>query len=83
MSHKTIQLIIGRLLTDEDFRRRFLHDPYETLATLVDQGFELTAGEIDALIQTDRATWTDTASRIDSRLQRASLRSDPGSAGQR
>jgi hypothetical protein len=72
MSHKTIQLIIGRLLTDEDF----LHDPYETLATLVDQGFELTAGKIDALVQTDRATWMDTASRIDSRLQRASLCGD-------
>jgi hypothetical protein len=74
MAHKTIQLIVGRLLTDEDFRHRFLGDPVGVLTALEDQGFELTSGEVAALLRTDRALWTDGAARIDPQLQRASLR---------
>ena len=73
MSQKTVQLIVGRLLTDEEFRIDFLRDPHATLTAMRDQGFELTRREIDALLQTDRALWTDAAARIDPQLQRASL----------
>ena len=76
MAQKTVQLIIGRLLTDEELRRRFLHDPLEVLTALQDHGFELTAGEIGALLRTDRALWADAAARIDRQLQGASLRRD-------
>lgn len=76
MSQKTVQSIVGRLVTDEEFRRRFLHDPLEVLKALQDQGFELTAGEIGALLRTDRALWADAAARIDQQLQRASFRRD-------
>lgn len=74
MSQKTVQLIIGRLITDEEYRHRFLADPKGALIALRDQGVELTRGEIDALLQTDESFWTDAAERVDSRLQRCSLR---------
>lgn len=76
MSQKTVQSIVGRLVTDEEYRLRFLNDPLGTLNDLRDQGVELTRGEIDALVRTDRAVWTDAAERIDRHLQRSSLRSE-------
>lgn len=76
MSQKTVQSIIGRVITDEEYRVRFLNDPLGTLNALRDQGVELTRGEIDALTRTDRALWIDAAERIDRHLQRSSLRSD-------
>jgi len=76
MSQKTVQWLIGRLLTDEEMRLHFLEDPRGSLDALLEQGFALTNTEIEALIQTDRAMWSQAAERIDSRLQRSSLRPD-------
>jgi hypothetical protein len=76
MSQKTVQLIIGRLVTDEEYRLRFLNDSLGTLNELRDRGVELTRGEIEALARTDRALWSDAAARIDQHLQRSSLRSE-------
>ena len=76
MSQKIVQMIIGRLVTDEEYRVRFLDDPRAFLLTLRDQGFELTRKEIDALIRTDPALWPEAADRIDADLQRSSMRSD-------
>jgi len=70
MSHKTVQLIVGQLITDEDFRRRFLTDPSSMLFGLREQGVDLTVGEIEALVRTDGALWSDTAKRIDPDLRR-------------
>lgn len=75
MSQKNVQLVIGRLLTDEELRSAFAHAPYETLAALSERGWELTPGEIDALLETDRGLWTAVAHRLPSRLQRCSIRS--------
>jgi hypothetical protein len=50
MSLRTVQVIVGRLVTDEDYRLKFLSDPIRALTTLRDQGVELTSAEIDALI---------------------------------
>jgi hypothetical protein len=74
VSQKTVQLVIGRLVTDEEFRARFVAQPVATLAALKDQGFELTNAEIDALVQSDRTLWPSAAKRIHPRLQRCSLR---------
>jgi len=76
MSLKTVQLIVGRLVTDEEYRLKFLSDPIHALTTLRDQGVELTSAEIDALIRTDRTLWSDAAARIDPDLQRSSWRAD-------
>jgi len=75
MSQKTVQLVIGRLLTDEDLRDRFVARPLETLTELREQGFELTREEIDALVKSDADMWPSMAVRIHPRLQRCSLRS--------
>ena len=74
MSQKTVQLVIGRLLTDEDLRLQFLHNPMATLSTFRDQGFDLTRREMDALIQTDRDLWEHSAERIHPHLQQCTLR---------
>ena len=70
MSQKTVQLVIARLLTDEEVRLQFLGDPLGTLTAFRDQGFELTKDEIDALLETDRDLWAAAAARINPRLQR-------------
>ena len=75
MSQKTVQLIIGRLLTDEDLRARFVERPRATLAEVREQGFELTEDEIDALARSDAKAWSAMASKIHPRLQRSSMRS--------
>ena len=74
MSHKTVQLLVGRLLTDEEFRASFLDDPARSLASVVAQGFELTSAEVEALLRTDRSLWSDAAARIDPHLQKIRLR---------
>lgn len=73
MSQRTVQLIIGQILTDEEFRSNFLERPREALIELRDRGIELTHAEIDALIQTDRRFWAVGAEWIDTRLQRCRL----------
>ena len=76
MSQKTVQLIIGRLVTDEDYRGRFLDDSRAFLLALREQGLELTEREIDALVRTDAALWPEAAGRVHPDLQRSSLRSN-------
>jgi hypothetical protein len=73
MAQRTVQLIIGQILTDEEFRSEFLQRPIETLASLRDRGFELTKVEVDALARTDRRFWAIGAEWIDARLQRCRL----------
>jgi hypothetical protein len=74
MSQKTVQFMIGWLLTDEELRRRFVERPRETLAEMREQGYELTSDELDALARSEPAFWPSMARRIHPRLQRCSLR---------
>ena len=74
MSHRTIERVIGRLLTDEELRREFTRAPQRTLAVLAEQGWELTRLEADALLTIEVRLWSDVADRIDPRLQRCSLK---------
>ena len=73
MAQKNVQLIIGRILTDEEFRSDFLERPIATLASLRDRGFELTNTEVDALGRTDARLWRCGAEWIDPRIQRCRL----------
>jgi hypothetical protein len=73
---RTIEMLIGRLITDEQFRAEFLDDPERTLRALADHGLELSRTEIAALVGTDPTLWARTADAIDPRLQKASLKSE-------
>ena len=74
MAQRTIEMLIGRLITDEGFRTDFLDHPETTLVALCDHGWDLSRTEIAALVATDPALWTRTADALDRRLQKASFR---------
>jgi hypothetical protein len=74
LSHRTIERIIGSLLTDEELRLKFSRAPRRTLAELKEQGWELSRLEVEALLATEIRLWSDVADRIDPRLQRSSLK---------
>ena len=76
MTQRTIEMLIGRLITDEQFRRDFLRDPETTLLALSDRGLDLNRTEIAALVDTDRSVWVQTAGFVDPRLRKASLKDE-------
>ena len=76
MSHRAIEVIIGRLVTDEAFRKVFERDPRHTLEQVLAHGVSLTATEIEALVGTRRTLWAEMGDQIDPRLQKADLRSN-------
>ena len=77
MSHRIVETIIGKLATDEGFRRRFLEDPAAMLDELRMQGCELSPVEVGALTALDRAAITTFAAALDRRLQKVDFRSHP------
>jgi hypothetical protein len=74
MSQKCVEMIFGRLATDEELRQEFRRDPQGTLGRLAACGVELTKAERDALLATNGALFERLAETIDPRLQKASLR---------
>lgn len=68
MSQRSVESLIGRLLTDDELRTRFLQSPSEAL-----QGWEFLQSEIDALLVIDRRLWLEGTEWIPSRLRRCSL----------
>lgn len=74
MTQRSIEIVIGRLVTDEEFRETFLSDPHKALGDLLERGTHLTQAEIAALVATDSALWLRVADQIDQRLQKASLK---------
>ena len=72
--HRSIEILIGRLVTDEEFRLAFQRDPRAALTNASAWGLELTRGEMSALLDTDHQLWDRVAQELDARLQKASLR---------
>src|SRR5262245_16283394 len=69
-----IERLIGRLVTDEDFREAFQRNPQKTLNDAAAWGVDLSAIEVEALLATDQTLWDRIATELDSRLQKASLK---------
>jgi hypothetical protein len=69
MAHKTVQLIIGRVLTHAAFRNRFA-DPGERLSTVHEIESELTRLEFERVSRTNRELWQRGPDSADARLQR-------------
>jgi hypothetical protein len=74
VAQRMVEMLIGRLITDEQLRTEFLDDPEGTLRGLCELGLDLSPTEIDALVNTDRALWQMAADLVDSRVQKASLK---------
>lgn len=73
MTQRSIEVVIGRLVTDEEFRQAFLDDPHQALGDLLALGMHLTGAEIEALVSTDSDLWTRVADQVDPRLQKCCL----------
>ena len=74
VTQRSIEMVIGRLVTDEEFRETFLSDPHRALGELLERGTHLTHAEIAALVATDSALWEQAAEQVDPRLQKISLK---------
>jgi len=74
MSQQTVESVIGRLMTDEGFRRRFREHPTVVLEELVASGVPLTSVERRALLEMDTRLCDRFADCIDPRLQKVSLK---------
>ena len=72
MSQRSIEILIGRLITDEAFRSAFRTDAVSTLTGFAEAGYELTSVEVAALCATPADLWEQVAARIDERLQKMS-----------
>ena len=75
VTQRGIEIAIGRLLTDEEFRETFLSSPHVALGELLQRGTQLSHAEIGVLVAIDRALLVRVADQIDPRLQKVSLRS--------
>jgi DNA-binding NarL/FixJ family response regulator len=69
MSQWGVQLVIGKLVADEDFRQRFETRAHECLAKLCEQGIDLNDMEIAAFLETDQHLWSTMARQVDRRLR--------------
>jgi hypothetical protein len=76
LAQRTVETVIGRLITDEAFRSRFMADPEKTLQALRDTGLDLSRTEIAALVSTNASIWPRAADAIDPRLQKANLETE-------
>lgn len=76
MSQKSVEVVIGRLATDEEFRCRFEASREAVLDELIAAGLPLTPVERGALLDLDVPACKRFATRVDPRLQKISVRRD-------
>lgn len=76
MSQRCVEKVIGRLVTDERFRRRFSADREAVLAELAAEGAELNRCERAALAGLDAERLQRFADDLDPRIQKIDLQGD-------
>jgi len=67
---RTVEIVIGKLVTDPALLRRFAADANSVLLEIREQGFELTAVEVDSLASIDISAISTFARSLDRRIQR-------------
>jgi aryl-alcohol dehydrogenase-like predicted oxidoreductase len=77
MTQQSVEILIGKLLTDEELREAFEHNPHAVLVWLLRQGLQLSRLEMEALTSINPSDLSGLAEMIDRRLQKASLRRRP------
>jgi hypothetical protein len=70
MSQQNVERVIGRIVTDQGFRRRFERKPVDALFEIVASGMELTTVELQALAGLDPSHVARFADGLDPRLQK-------------
>jgi hypothetical protein len=70
MSQRNVESVIGRLVTDEAFRRRFLENPLEVLGEVIENGLDLNECERRALASMDQRALQRFAAALDARIQK-------------
>jgi hypothetical protein len=78
MSQQSVERVMGRIVTDDEFRRRFASDPAATLRELTAAGVELTPCELQGLAAFDWRAAERCARAVDPRLLKADLRCGAG-----
>ncbi len=73
MSQENVEKVIGRMVTDQGFRRRYEEKPFEALFEAVASGVELTTVELQALAGMDAALIARFADALDPRIQKIEL----------
>lgn len=81
MSQANVERIVGKLATDEDFRREFRARPDRVVRALAERGLDLTRAELATLAALDPAAFDRFADALDPRLQKASLRTPAAGRG--
>jgi hypothetical protein len=76
VTQRWIEVILGRLVTDEELRRQFIEDPRRTVVELIEAGMQLSRSEIAALTAIDSKLWERTAEQIRPALQRVDPKCD-------
>jgi hypothetical protein len=73
VAQRSIEVFIGRIITDEGFRQTFAGNATAAIRLFIDTGHELTSVEIAALVAMRPDFWERVADEVDPRLQKASL----------
>jgi putative modified peptide len=73
MSQRSVERLIGKLVTDEAFRRRFAEDSEAALREVAQDGLELNHCERHALKTLDIEVIEELAGVIDPRLQKTDI----------
>lgn len=73
MSQRNVEQVVGRLVTDEGFRRRFAADPGAELRRLVEAGVALNPCELRALSALDLRRLESFADAIHPCIQKVEL----------
>jgi len=80
VSQHAVERTIGKLATDEEFRRRFFENP---AAATWEAGLPLSVVELEALSALSRAAVTRFGQSLDARIRRLSLAEAPASPAPR
>jgi len=81
MSQCNVERVLGKLVTDDGFRRRFTQDPVGTLQELVASGLDLNACERRALEAIDHRRLARFVEALDPCIQKIEI--SPAEAGSR
>ena len=70
MTQKAVESLLGRLVTDEEFRCRFYHEP---VATCWAEALDVSSRELEAVLATDEVQVERFAKFLDPRIVRATI----------